>query len=102
MSFEEQTIVLGATVWSKWLHFIVTNKNGDRTMLKADGVEPSVRSKLQVSRIGCAECQFITDVLQKRQVRLSREDISALNFSAVLEVLPRMKRKNKKEPKKRR
>jgi len=102
MSFEAQTVVLGATIWSKWLHFIVTNKNGEQTMLKADDIEASVRSKLQVARLGCAECQFITEVLQSRRVVLSREDISAQNFNPILEVLPPMKRKYKKQPKKRR
>lgn len=102
MSFEEQTVVLGAVIWSKWLHFIVTNKNGEKTMLKADNVEAAVKSKLQVRRIGCAECLFITDVLEQRSVQLSKEDISNQNFSPILEVLPPMKRKHKKEPKKRR
>ncbi|HNW19941.1 MAG TPA: hypothetical protein PLA53_02130 [bacterium] len=71
-------------------------------MLKADAIEASIKSKLQVQRIGCAECQFITDILQKKQIQLSREDIVNLNFSAILEVLPPMKKKYKKEPKKRR
>lgn len=102
MSFEEQTVVLGAVIWSKWLHFIVTNKNGEKTMLKADDIEASVRSKLQVRRLGCAECLFITEVLQSRRVVLSREDISGQNFAPILEVLPPMKKRKNKEPKKRR
>ena len=102
MSFEKQTVVLGATVWSKWLHFIVTNKNGEKTMLKADSVEAAVKSRLQVRRLGCAECLFITDVLEQKSVQLSNEDISNQNFSPILEVLPPMKRKYKKGPKKRR
>lgn len=102
MSFEEQTIVLGAVIWSKWIHFIVTNKNGEKTMLKADDIEASIRSKLQVRRLGCAECRFITDILQKKQVRLSREDISTQNFNPILEVLSPMKKRKNKEPKKRR
>lgn len=102
MSFGEQTVILGAVIWSKWLHFIVTNENGEKTMLKADDIEASIRSKLQVRRLGCAECRFITDILQKKQVRLSREDISTQNFNPILEVLPPMKRRYKKGPKKRR
>lgn len=102
MSFEEKTVVLGVVIWSKWLHFIVTNKNGEKTMLKADDVEASVRSKLQVRRLGCAECRFMTEVLQSRRVVLSKEDISGQNFAPILEVLPPMKKKYKKEPKKRR
>jgi hypothetical protein len=101
MSFEDSTRVLGAVIWSKWLHFVVTDRNGQRAMLKADGLEMAIKSKLGVKRLTCTECLFMTDILTKREILLSREDISNQNFSSILEVLPPMK-KRKKEPKKRR
>lgn len=102
MSFGEQTQVTGATIKSRWLHLQVTNAKGERVLIDASCIENTVKSLLNVHRIDPKECRFITDILQKKQVILSREDISALNFSAVLEVLPPMKRKHKKGPKKRR
>ena len=102
MSFEEKVIVSGAIIWSKSFHFVVKNCDGQEIMLKAGAIEASTKSRLQVARIGCAECQFITEILKKRPIELSREDITNLNFSAILEVLPPMKKKRKKEPKKRR
>ena len=101
MSFNEENQVVGATIKAKWLHLIVINR-GERVFIKADNIEADVKSRLQVWRLSFMECQFITETLRQKNVRLSRGDISAQNFSAVLEVLPPMKKKYKKEPKKRR